>query len=166
MSMAPLAEPCHASTVRETSISFFTPAYTSANGKKMRTCKICSKASHPASLVAEISTLRRHLESYHKAEYLQWAEANGFTSMLPKDAKQRMNKPSGSKQGRLDSYIQPTSVKEEATGYSDKLFHEALVRWIVETDQPLSVVENPYFKNMIHAASSCATNDDDVTTSD
>lgn len=72
-----------------------------------------------------------------QAEYLQWAEANGFTPMLPKDAKQRMNKQSGSKQSRLDSHLQHTPLKpeEKVNQYSDKLFREALVRWIVETDQ-------------------------------
>ncbi|KAG6373730.1 hypothetical protein JVT61DRAFT_5870 [Boletus reticuloceps] len=67
---------------------FFAPIYTSENDKKFRNCKKCSQGSHVVPLVAEMSTLRRHLERHHRAEYLQWAEANGFPSMLPKDCKE------------------------------------------------------------------------------
>ena len=63
-----------------------------------------------------------------QAEYLQWAEGNGFTSMLPKDAKQRTQKQSSSKQGRLDGHLQPIPIKENVTPYSDELFCEAAIR--------------------------------------
>ncbi|KAN0094364.1 Ribonuclease H-like domain containing protein [Tylopilus felleus] len=132
-------------------VDFFAPTYSDENGKKMRTCKKCSKASHPVSLVAEITTLRRHLESHHKAEYLQWAEGNGFTSMLPKDAKQRTQKQSGSKQGRLDGHLQPIPIKENVTPYSDELFCEAAIR------VPISTLKHPSFKNMINVASRTTT---------
>lgn len=111
------------------------------------------QGAHSVSLVAEISTLRRHLESHHKvshgtccilvsltehvhiqAEYLKWAEANGFTSMLPKDAKERINKQNATgMQSRLDGHLQPVPPKEKAIRYSDELFREAVVRWIVDT---------------------------------
>ena len=70
-----------------------------------------------------------------QAEYLQWAEGNRFTSMLPKDAKQHTEKQSGSKQGRLDGHLQPIPIKENVTLYSDELFCEAAIRWLVDTDQ-------------------------------
>lgn len=70
-----------------------------------------------------------------QAEYLQWAEANGFMSMLPKDAKQLTNKPSSSKQGWLNGHLQPTPIKEKAIPYSNEWFSETAIQWLVNTDQ-------------------------------
>ncbi|KAF9231051.1 hypothetical protein BU15DRAFT_49006 [Melanogaster broomeanus] len=110
---------------------------------------VYSKPSRPIALVAEVTTLRRHMESTHRAEYLQWAEANNFPSMLPKDAKQRKEGASSHNQPRLDSHLQP---KERVIPYSDKMFRDAAIQWLIDTDQPIAALEHPSFKNMIDVA--------------
>lgn len=46
-----------------------------------------------------------------------------------------MNKPSGNKQGQLDSHLQPTPIKEKTIPYSNKLFSEAAIWWLMNTHQ-------------------------------
>ncbi|KAF8119343.1 hypothetical protein EV363DRAFT_1199981, partial [Boletus edulis] len=93
-------------------------------------------------LVAEISTLRRHLQSCHRAEYLKWASDNNFTSMLPKDRKSQ--KEDVPRQTQLDGHLQPPTPK-----YSDERFRAAAVEWLVNTDQPISALEHPSFKKLV-----------------
>ncbi|KAH7903418.1 hypothetical protein BJ138DRAFT_1020674, partial [Hygrophoropsis aurantiaca] len=113
--------------------------------------------------VAEVSTLRRHLESAHKADYLLWAEANKFISMLPRDAKRRKEEAAVDNQARLDAHLKPIPVKERVIPYTDKLFREASIQWLVDTDQPIAAFEHPSFKNMIDIAAH-ATNGVKIST--
>ncbi|KIK81929.1 hypothetical protein PAXRUDRAFT_154892, partial [Paxillus rubicundulus Ve08.2h10] len=101
-------------------------------------------------------TLQCHMESTHRAEYLQWAEANNFTSMLPKDAKQQKEGVLSHNQPKLDSHLQPLPLKEQVIPYSDKMFCEAAVQWLIDTDQPIAALEHPSFKNMIDIAAHAA----------
>ncbi|KAG2142680.1 hypothetical protein BD769DRAFT_1348977, partial [Suillus cothurnatus] len=41
--------------------------------------------------------------------------------------------------------------------YSNKLFKQATIEWLVATDQPIQALEHPKFKEMVDIAS-CATN--------
>ena len=70
-----------------------------------------------------------------QADYLQWAEANNFVSMLPKDTKQRRVQASANSQSQLDSHVQPMVPKERTIPYSDKAFRHAAIQWLIGTDQ-------------------------------
>lgn len=70
---------------------------------------------------------------------MQWAKANGFVSMLSKDAKHHMNKSSSSKQSCIDGHLQPI-LKEKVIPYSNKLFCDAAIWWLVYTDQVAYIV--------------------------
>ena len=74
-----------------------------------------------------------------QSEYLKWAEANGFESMLPKD--QKMRKQSA-QQSQLDGHLQSLPLKPEKSTYSDEWFRAATVQWLVNTDQvnPLATI--------------------------
>ena len=78
-----------------------------------------------------------HAHSAIQEEYLKWAKENDFVSMLPKDCKQRKESAAAAavQQTRLDSHLQPVVAKPKPTPYSDQLFHEAAIQWLVNTDQ-------------------------------
>ncbi|KAF8878861.1 hypothetical protein BD779DRAFT_1427583, partial [Infundibulicybe gibba] len=103
-------------------------------------------------LVNEVTTMRRHMEAYHKGVYQTWAEKNCFLSMLPKDSKQRKDQAAIETQSRLDVHLKPIPVKEKTIPYTDKLFRNAAVEWLVSTDQPIQALEHPSFQNMIYVA--------------
>ena len=94
-------------------------------------------------------------------------------SMLPKDCRECKEKASGSqKQSQLDSHFQPTLVKEIVTPYSDNLFCNATIEWLINTDQvhfinldrscymtvlqPISALKHSSFQKMVNIAS-CTT---------
>jgi hypothetical protein len=70
-----------------------------------------------------------------QADYLQWAGANNFVSMLLKDAKQRRMQVSASSQSQLDSHVQPMVPKERSIPYSAKAFRHTAIQWLIGTDQ-------------------------------
>ncbi|KAF8550337.1 hypothetical protein OG21DRAFT_1487829 [Imleria badia] len=88
-------------------------------------------------LVAEISTLQHHLQSYHRAEYVKWAKDNDFTSMLLNDQKSQKEDLQPARQTQLDGHLQPSTPK-----YSNKRFHAA----------PISALKHPSFKKVIEVA--------------
>ncbi|KAK0452025.1 uncharacterized protein EV420DRAFT_1482363 [Desarmillaria tabescens] len=68
---------------------FFGQLYIDSDGKRVQNCTICTKkAGMPKAKVNELSTLRRHCQSFHKATYQKWAKDNGFALMLPDDHKE------------------------------------------------------------------------------
>ncbi|PCH39211.1 hypothetical protein WOLCODRAFT_85170, partial [Wolfiporia cocos MD-104 SS10] len=78
----------------------------------------------------------RHLESTHRAEYLKWCKENKFQSTLPRDMKQRCDQMKANLQSSLDSHLwERPPLKEHVMPYSDVLFREAAVEWLVVTDQ-------------------------------
>ncbi|KAF8546323.1 hypothetical protein OG21DRAFT_1427306 [Imleria badia] len=103
-------------------------------------------------LVAEISTLQRHLQSCHRAEYVKWAKDNDFTSMLLNDQKSQKEDLQPARQTQLDGHLRPSTLK-----YSDKCFCAAVVEWLMNTDQPISALKHPSFKKVIEVAAQ-ATN--------
>jgi hypothetical protein len=56
---------------------------------------------------------------------------------LPKAAKKAKEKAEQAtlKEGRLDSHLKEIPHKEWVIPYSDTLFHEAVIEWLVATDQ-------------------------------
>ncbi|TFK58436.1 hypothetical protein BDN72DRAFT_782099, partial [Pluteus cervinus] len=105
-------------------------------------------------LVNEVTTLRRHLEAFHKDQYLKWAKANNFSSMLPKCRKAEAEKAASAKlQTRLDDHAKPGQEKPKVVSYTDKAFREAATEWLIATNQPIQALENPHFIHMINVAS-------------
>ncbi|KAI5997457.1 hypothetical protein EDD15DRAFT_2162769 [Pisolithus albus] len=112
-----------------------------------------SKSSkRPVPLVNETSTLRRHMQATHKAKYCEWAVANGFTSMLPNDMKRRHTEAMSSvdTQPTLGGYM---VEKGQVVQYSDSIFREAAILWLIETDQPIHTLQHPAFQKMVDIAS-------------
>ncbi|KAH9009117.1 hypothetical protein EDB85DRAFT_1903419 [Lactarius pseudohatsudake] len=59
------------------------------SGKKSRRCKFCKKKQLTKVVVNEATTLRRHIESFHKPAYDKWCGLNTFKSKLPKVVRMR-----------------------------------------------------------------------------
>ncbi|KAF5329115.1 hypothetical protein D9758_017952 [Tetrapyrgos nigripes] len=121
-----------------------------------RKCKKCRNVS----LVAHASTLRRHIEADHKASFIYfnfwpqydaWCTRVNFKTMLPKARKAAAAAASQSAvQTTLDPHLTEPTVK---IPYSDRLFREAAIEWLIATDQPLQALEHPKFIHMIDVAS-------------
>ncbi|KIK92390.1 hypothetical protein PAXRUDRAFT_147465 [Paxillus rubicundulus Ve08.2h10] len=76
------------------------------------------------------------------------------TSMLPEDAQERkLATITSVKQGTLDDHVREVAPMEHVIPYSDKLLHEAVVEWLISTNQPIQAVDHPSFKKMIDVAS-------------
>ncbi|KAI0757827.1 hypothetical protein C8Q80DRAFT_1090595 [Daedaleopsis nitida] len=106
-------------------------------------------------LVADVTTIRRHLGASHEGAYHAWAKNTGFVSMLPKDsaARRRAQASKSAEQTRLDPHLrEQPKPPEQLVKYSDELFRDAAVEWLIATDQPLQALEHPSFKKMIHIA--------------
>ncbi|KAG1830487.1 hypothetical protein DFJ58DRAFT_671601 [Suillus subalutaceus] len=110
----------------------------------------CIRKTHKCAVpfVNEILTLRRHQQAVHRAKYLKWAEKKKFKSMLPKDTKRRREELATDNQTNIDGHLKQDKVVQ----YSDVLFREAALEWLIETDQPIDALEHPAFKNMIDIA--------------
>lgn len=53
--------------------------------------------------------------------------------MLPKDAEKRRKDAASETQSRLDSHLKP--LKEKVVPYTDNVFRDAAIKWLVSTDQ-------------------------------
>jgi hypothetical protein len=67
--------------------------------------------------------------------YQKWAETNHFLSMLPKDAEKRRKDAHTNNQPRLDPHLREKQQKERTIPYTDELFRNAAIEWLVSTDQ-------------------------------
>ncbi|KAL6302233.1 hypothetical protein BKA93DRAFT_737388, partial [Sparassis latifolia] len=56
------------------------------------------------------------------------------------------------KQTRLDPHLKEKPVKQNVVLYTDALFHQAALEWLIATDQPIHALEHPAFHNMINIA--------------
>ncbi|KIL54591.1 hypothetical protein M378DRAFT_31215, partial [Amanita muscaria Koide BX008] len=97
-------------------------------------------------------TLRRHMAARHKGLYRGWCKSADFLSMLPEDAKARRKERDSKEQTQLENHFQRVNPGDKPAPYSDELFKEALIRWLIETDQPVAAFEHPSFQNMINLA--------------
>ncbi|KAG1792995.1 uncharacterized protein HD556DRAFT_1213692, partial [Suillus plorans] len=102
--------------------------------------------------VNEITTMRRHMDALHRNEYIQWAKDNKFMSMLPKDTKRRKLDAAADSQARLDTHLREPQPKEQIIPYSDAIFREAAIEWLIETDQPIDALNHKSFRYMIDVA--------------
>ncbi|KAF8950694.1 hypothetical protein BDZ97DRAFT_1687043 [Flammula alnicola] len=99
--------------------------------------------------------LRRHMAASHKDVYRRWCKKNNFESMLPEDTKAcqaaLLEEMIQTQVGDHFSQAQPEDKPEP---YTDEIFKEAAIQWLVETDQqPIQAFEHPTFKKMIAIAS-------------
>ncbi|PCH43347.1 hypothetical protein WOLCODRAFT_86235 [Wolfiporia cocos MD-104 SS10] len=110
-----------------------------------------SLSKHNKSVVNEVTTMRRHLQSAHSGSYREWAAKSHFISMLPNDIKKRKDMKLSQKQTRLDPHLRERA--ECIPPYSHLAFRQAAIEWLVATDQPIQALEHPAFRNMIQIAS-------------
>ncbi|KAG1906237.1 uncharacterized protein F5891DRAFT_942271, partial [Suillus fuscotomentosus] len=82
-------------------------------------------------LVNEITTLHRHAEAHFSGKYRKWANQHSFKSMLPGDVKARKENAA---QQRINAHLTEHKAKR-VVPYSDKLFRQAAIEWLVATDQ-------------------------------
>ncbi|KAH9920979.1 hypothetical protein B0H21DRAFT_701867 [Amylocystis lapponica] len=116
-------------------------------------CIFSRKKKLPAVIVAEATTLRRHMQAFHEGEYKKWAEEHSFQSMLPKDSKARRAQAAANTQGRLDPHLKVMPKQLHTEPYTHARFRDASIEWIVATDQPIQALEHPTFRKMIDIAS-------------
>ncbi|KAF9063786.1 hypothetical protein BDP27DRAFT_1231579, partial [Rhodocollybia butyracea] len=84
--------------------------------------------------------------------YYEWCKKNNFISKLLADRKsQQEAAEAGKSQSTLDAAVIPL---EKRTPYSQHRMNEAIWTFIVDTNQALSVIERPSFRNMIDVVSS------------
>ena len=70
-----------------------------------------------------------------KAEYHSWVNQNDFLSMLPKDTKAQKKKVKVDSQTSLNLHLKEIPVKMCVIPYSDKLFQQTAIEWLVSMDQ-------------------------------
>ncbi|KAF8838872.1 hypothetical protein BDN67DRAFT_906583, partial [Paxillus ammoniavirescens] len=87
--------------------------------------------------------------------YRKWCKDNNFESKLPNDVKARKTATvtENMRQGTLDEHVREIKPGEHVLPYTDKLFHEAAVEWLITTNQPIQAVDHPSFRKMIDIAS-------------
>ncbi|EJD50307.1 hypothetical protein AURDEDRAFT_58667 [Auricularia subglabra TFB-10046 SS5] len=103
------------------------------------------------------TTCRRHVDAYHRVSdaYNEWCAKNKFESKL-NSYKVAKRKEAAEKAASLPSTVQ-TSLDSHLVNkpppYSDALLRQAIIDWLVETNQPLSAVDHPRFRHMLEVAS-------------
>jgi hypothetical protein len=116
-------------------------------------------------------------------KYNEWAKISNFDSKLLKAVKMKKEKADNAaakiKQRLLDGHLKEIPLKEQVVGYTDSIFQEAAIEWLIATDQVhrllfcvevlfvclyllmdielIQAFEHPSFKKMIDIAA-CATN--------
>ena len=103
------------------------------------------------------TTLRRHMASKHKVPffylyslnhhlffikkkhqdlYRSWCTKNKFISMLPEDTKFcKLQIKEKLQQTQVNNHFKKAQPENKPEPYSDELFKEAAIQWLVETDQ-------------------------------
>ncbi|KAN0118457.1 hypothetical protein V8E52_005187, partial [Russula decolorans] len=139
--------PTHEDKRRDVDQFFHTLVEKEIGGKKRKqcTCKLCP-------IVDEVTTLRHHLEAHHSVSYRNWAKTVNFTSKLPGDIK-KCKEAAELATRTLDQDLVEKKSLAHVTPYSDKLFCQASVEWLVATDQPIQALQHPKFQKMINVAS-------------
>src|SRR5882672_4768632 len=84
------------------------------------------------------------LISLVQGKYRNWAKSASFVSKLPGDIKKR--KAAAEEVTRtLDRDLREKKLSERVVLYSDKLFRQAAIEWLVSTDQ----VRNSFYCHLI-----------------
>ncbi|PPQ83391.1 hypothetical protein CVT24_006497, partial [Panaeolus cyanescens] len=135
---------------------------TPANGGSKK--KPSTQSAKVTKYTTQTTTLRRHMDNSHPGAYRAWAKAHNFTSMLPSDSKKRREELADAtlklQQTHVDAHFDVAPEKPEPPeAYSDELFNEVAIQWLVETNQPLQAFEHPTFKRMIALAARAIRSD-------
>jgi len=77
-----------------------------------------------------------------KGIYLDWAKKNQFQSMLPKDAQRHCDTAVADYQTHLNPHLKELPIKEHVTLYTDEVFLNVTIEWLVLTDQVSSLYNN------------------------
>ncbi|KAF9220281.1 hypothetical protein BS17DRAFT_715136, partial [Gyrodon lividus] len=56
-------------------------------------------------------------------------------------------------QGTLDEHVREVKPSKHVVPYSNQLFREAAVEWLICTNQPIQAMDHPSFKKMVNVAS-------------
>jgi hypothetical protein len=69
--------------------------------------------------------------------YKKWAKRNNFDSMLPKDAQERRKSLADTnlRQSAVDDHFKVARPEDKPGLYTDDLFQEAAIEWLIETNQ-------------------------------
>jgi hypothetical protein len=104
-------------------------------------------------IVAEPTTCQHHIQAKHyvcvsqvmitivltfSSETIpQTGEKNQFTSKFPNDVRERKKaaEEKTASQSTLDPYLWDCPVKEKVIPYTNTLFREAVIEWLIATDQ-------------------------------
>ncbi|KAI9440271.1 hypothetical protein F5148DRAFT_989071 [Russula earlei] len=91
---------------------------------------------------------------YHQGPYRCWCKSSDFYLMLPKDAKTRHKEALDKvmEQSQVNDHFHPMNPDDRPTPYSDEVFKEAALQWLIKTDQ-ITTFEHPSFLNMINIVS-------------
>lgn len=134
---------------RDIRAHFSEPRAVSGQKGKFRDCNACKrKKARKYWFTDEHSTLRRHMEASHEAEYTTWCKENDFESKLPKFLKAKKDAEAAKEQqSTLDDHLQPMPE-----AYSEEVFRQAVLEWLAATDQPLEAVQHKTFRRIINLA--------------
>ncbi|KAF8573715.1 hypothetical protein K439DRAFT_1624859 [Ramaria rubella] len=129
--------------------------------KVTKTCKVCRDrvVSHPKWVPPKYiyakstgnTSLHVHLQSNHHKEYIKMVEEKGWVNMLP--GMQHI-----SDQATLDNHLVASGSAHPK--FSQSTFINALVKFIVEDDQSLNVIECQEFHALLLLLCEGLTNDD------
>ncbi|KAJ7847688.1 hypothetical protein B0H13DRAFT_1646001, partial [Mycena leptocephala] len=110
-------------------------------------------------LISDATTNRRHLAktAKHADVYRAWAVKNDFESKLEEDIPSRKQALAEAEEAKaklpqqtLDPHLR--EKPERVVSYSDELFRDAALEWLIATDQPIDALNHPKFKEMIDIA--------------
>ncbi|KAJ6618035.1 hypothetical protein B0H10DRAFT_1796135, partial [Mycena sp. CBHHK59/15] len=89
--------------------------------------------------------------------YRKWAKKHNFESRLEEDVQARKKAATEAEEAKqklqqqsLDPHLK--EKPERVVPYSDQLFLDAAVEWLIGTDQPLDALDHPKFREMIDVA--------------
>ncbi|KAJ7878313.1 hypothetical protein B0H14DRAFT_2342038, partial [Mycena olivaceomarginata] len=107
-------------------------------------------------IINDVSTNRIHMAK-HADIYRAWCTKNNFESKLKEDIKARAEAAEEAataakklQQATLDPHLR--EKPERVVPYSDALFRQVALEWLIATDQPLDALNHPKFQEMIDIA--------------
>ncbi|KAF9486994.1 hypothetical protein BDN71DRAFT_1352340, partial [Pleurotus eryngii] len=98
-----------------------------------------------AGIIADLSTLQRHLEAHHRGSYLDWCSKNKFISKLLKDCAEAKRQASAQSQEHITAHL--VLNPDAPITYSESGFLEASLHWL-----PIQAFDHLAFQNMIKMA--------------
>jgi hypothetical protein len=104
------------------------------------------------------------ITNFYQHAYRKWAKANNFDSMLPEDTKKRRAAVAEEtlRQSQVHEHFDKAKPEDKPKVYTDEIFKEAAIQWLIETDQvcttvsglnSLLMISNSLFKlsNTLHS---------------